>query len=134
MEIRAFQPRDQEPCLALAAARSPEWGARFTEYLLMAPRNFHVLEHEGQLLACGGFDLADGVAEADLRWLLVSPPVERQGLGRYLLMYLLKQISAQGNVSLVHVYAPEPYGAFYLKQGFRPQAEHRYTKKLSVCA
>ncbi|MFN9301074.1 MAG: GNAT family N-acetyltransferase [Acidobacteriota bacterium] len=132
MDRRAVSPADHQACLDLAAARSPLFPPRLAAFLAH-PADFYVLKHDSRLLACGGFSLSPNSPEAHLHWLLVSPSHERQGLGRYLTMFLLKQISSRGPISLVHASLPPPFETFLLKQGFHPHPGHLYTKRLTVC-
>ncbi len=64
------------------------------------------------------------------------------GLGRFLLLYRLREISkstAAGGISIAHLTAAHNDVAFYQKQGFKPSgstdAEHvDLVMKLTVCS
>jgi len=93
------------------------------------PAAFFVLEHEGAILGCGGYEIRAGGA-----WLLhgkIRPEFERQGLGRFLLFYCLKQIGQTPGVE--HVRVESEAEGFFLKQGFQREQGNVFVKRLAVC-
>ena len=131
MDPRPYQPCDRDACLALADAPTPEFAA-----FLGNPANCTVLEHDGRVVGCGGFlisgnsaILIHGVIHRDFR---------RMGLGRFLLLYRLRQISQ--SAEFARVSCPPQFAPFYEKQGFRSQTDCRtgqtlveLVMKLKVC-
>ena len=101
--------------------------------MLQPPHQFYVLEHEGQIVACGGFQIASPNT-VELREYMVHPGWRRQGLGRFLIFYLLKQIADLGTIEQVYVEAPPEAGGFFEKQGFHRLGPLQFSKKLTVCA
>lgn len=122
MEIRPFRLEDEAACLAI----SPE---------LKAPPDFFVLEHEGAILGFGGYEV-NGPNSAEVR-LMVHESWRRQGLGRYLLFYLLKKLGDLGPIEIVKVWVLSPDEEFYKKQGFSREywckGRSIYSKRLTVC-
>ncbi|BDC49385.1 hypothetical protein F183_A17010 [Bryobacterales bacterium F-183] len=87
----------------------------------------------GQLGACGGFDASTG----ELLWGMVRPDLERKGLGRYLLLFRLKELGKVPGLVTVRAVVPAAYARFYEKNGMKlagisgEMAEFRM--KLQVC-
>lgn len=133
VEPRAYQPSDHAACLAIFDSNNPAAGrAEFEQFLDSQPANYTVLEHEGAILGCGGYGTGtDGAAT--LHHGMIRRDSQRQGLGRFLLLYRLRQIS-RSNVSFVRLCAPPETAPFYLKQGFKPAgAAGSFVMKLTVC-
>jgi N-acetylglutamate synthase-like GNAT family acetyltransferase len=124
MDPRPYQPTDLPACKALCS-------------VLEVPTHFHVFEHNGEILAFGGYELSSPTT-AELKQYMVHPNWRKQGIGRYLILYLLKQISTHQNMEEVNAFASiENYG-FFEKQGFKKTSRSSnagaiYTKKLTVC-
>jgi GNAT superfamily N-acetyltransferase len=131
MDLRTFGISDLQGCLAVAeSAGCSREGLEAHLEKMDAP--FFVLVHEDRVLGCGGFRIAGG--EAWLEWGMVSREVWRQGLGRYLLMWRLKEIGRVApGVEFVRAHVPEEIQGFYVKQGFRLGAEGEVVKRLAVC-
>jgi N-acetylglutamate synthase-like GNAT family acetyltransferase len=68
---------------------------------------------------------------AELRWGMVRKDLRGNGLGRFLLMYRLREIGKAG-VNMVRV-ADAGAAGFFEKQGFRVGADGALWKKLAVC-
>jgi N-acetylglutamate synthase-like GNAT family acetyltransferase len=142
MDMRQFDPADREGCLAVFDSLTPDLididsRADFEAWLGEGDPCF-VMEHEGSIAGCGGFSVSDDRTAATLQWGMVRRDVQRQGLGRFLLMYRIREIGMAGNVGLVKVQAPHPSAAFFVKQGFRLSQTRsdrvELIKKLTVCA
>jgi len=120
MDPRPYSAIDHATCLALL----PD---------LAVPQAFFVLEHEGQILACGGY-VAASRESVEIVQYTVHPDWRLQGLGRFLIFYLLKQIATLGSIAQVQVQCPPDASGFFERQGFHQIAPGRYNKKLTVCA
>jgi len=129
VEIRPYTPADCEACLAVCDSIGGDRGA--FEHALAAIPMFFVAEHDGTIVGCGGFSI-DG-ALARLEHGMVHRDWRRQGLGRFLLFYRMREISKACNVALVIAAPPEDAAVFYEKQGFRLE-NGVFVKKLTVCA
>lgn len=130
MEIRAYTPADREGCIAALETVAPDLRRTFEAYLDSSPTLF-VAEHDGRIAGFGGIEV-DG-ATARLIWGTVRRDVQRMGLGRFLLMFRLKEISKRGNFEFVTADAPESARAFFLAQGFRENGGVM-SKRLTVCS
>ncbi len=137
MEIRPYAASDREACLGVWD--SVEAGAgreEFEAFLDGAGERFFVAEHDGAVIGCGGFALQGGAAR--LEWGMVRREWQRQGLGRFLLFYRMREIGKAGEAEMVTAECPAAVAEFYAKQGFRESgaAGGRVTmvKRLAVCA
>jgi len=140
MEMRAYVPADKAACLALLDSNVPEYftpaeRGDFEAWLTGPQGKYWVAEHDGAVVGCGGIAL-EQAALASVTWLLVAGHLRRQGLGRYMLFYLLKTVP----VGVTHVRLttiPSVVG-FFEKQGFRAQSTGakgvEMIKKLQVCS
>jgi N-acetylglutamate synthase-like GNAT family acetyltransferase len=140
MEIRAYRVADKASCLGLMDSNMPEY---FTaeeredfEAWLDAPQgHYRVAEHDGCVVGCGGMAL-ERADLASLTWLMVAGHLRGQGLGRFLLFYLMKDLPA--GVTHVRLATIPPVAGFFEKQGFRAQSTGakgvEMIKKLQVCS
>lgn len=136
MEIRPYNPDDRTACIELCQSLGNGTdAAAFAKFLDLPPTHFFVAEHDGRVLACGGFTLDE--TRAELLWGMVGKPWQRQGIGRFLLFHRLREIGRLANVELVQLRAPAGEAAFFAKQGFRETAHNGQTigmtKRLTVC-
>jgi hypothetical protein len=69
---------------------------------------------------------------------MIRSDLQRQGLGRYLLMYRLREIGKLPGIERVSVHVPRPVAPFFETQGFRVAGmtggQVELVKKLTVCA
>lgn len=130
MEIRPYTAADREGCLAALETVAPDSNKTFEAYLDAVPVLF-VAEHDGRIAGFGGIETSEGSAR--LLWGTVRSDVQRMGLGRFLLMYRLKEISKRGNYEFVAAAAHESTPEFLLAQGFRDNGG-TLVKRLSVCS
>ncbi len=142
------RPTDREGCLAIFDSNTPHFFAPaerpgFERFLDNPQCTYFVMEHESELIGCGGFDIARG-ATPELVWGMVHAAHHGQGLGRYLLLFRLREIGRAGNFATVEVATSQMASGFFLKQGFRlgeivpdgwaPGYDRvQMTKKLAVC-
>lgn len=132
MDIRPYLPQDRDACLAIAQSLPGEsLTAEFLKFLDAGPGpSFFVAEHEGQLLACGGFHQEAGGA-AWLQWGMVHRDWQRKGIGKFLLFFRLRELGKL-NTPLVFVTPAADATGFYEKFGFRADGV-RMVKRLEVC-
>src|SRR5947208_16948619 len=104
MDVRPYSAADREACLGVFD--SIAYGERipFEEFLEALPGPYFVMEHDGTIVGCGGFQLEPSVAW--LKWGMIHRDWQRRGLGRLLLMYRLKEINKAGGVQMVRAAAP----------------------------
>lgn len=137
MEIRPYAPADADACLTVYDSYAPEPGERaaFAAFLAAPAGAYLVMEHEDRILGCGGFTVAP--PEARLTWGMVHREAARQGLGRFLLLYRLKEIGKSAGVLFAGVSVPREFAGFFARQGFKelpaPPGRVEMQRKLQVC-
>ncbi len=127
MDFRPYRDSDRDACLSCCA---PPLQTALAEFL-KAPGTYFVMEHDDRIVGCGGFSL-DSPSSATLRWGTIHPDFRRMGLGRFLLMYRMKELGRTGHIATVLADPPPEFAGFYAKQGFHPSGQG-LVKKLSVC-
>ena len=141
MDIRIYGDGDREACLAVYESNVPEAlnGAgreEFAAFLDARPGRLYVAEHGGAVVGCGGFEITGDTAR--LLWGIVGRQWQRQGVGRFLLFYRLREITRDGAVAYVHATVPRAVAPFFAAQGFREAGGDTefaaMTKRLTVCA
>lgn len=127
MEARRYTASDRDACLLLFDSNVPEYflpqeRAEFEAWLGSGPENYFVLEHEGRIVACGGFALPGaGSATASLTWGMVGRQWHRQGVGRFLLMFRMREMSRTGvEIQMVKLETTPQAAPFFAAQGFHP--------------
>jgi N-acetylglutamate synthase-like GNAT family acetyltransferase len=134
MDPRPYTQADQPHCLEIC---DPTERKSFEDFLATNPANYFVLEHNQQILGAGGYVLSGNATQANLVWGMIRKDLRGQGLGRFLLMYRLREIGKTNTVQTVRVSTTQPTAPFFEKQGFKiasvNQDRVELIKKLTVC-
>jgi len=111
--FRDYSPEDREDCLRIFDENCPEFfapneRAEYAEYL-GGPPGYEVCLLEGEVV--GAFGLSPEAArEMSLRWILLSPRVQRMGLGSAVMARALSKARGEGasriRISASHKSAP----------------------------
>jgi GNAT superfamily N-acetyltransferase len=143
MDLVPYDGSHREACLALFDANSPQWfhpteRPGYEAILDQPPGPYLVACHGSRLIAAGGW------AGNRIYWLMVDPAAQGQGVGRFLVLYLLREIGRAGHATAALGTTPAVTG-FYEKFGFRsveriadgyaPGMDRvEMVKKMDVCA
>ena len=124
MDLRPYSPGDLHHCLAVFDSNSPQFldpSARreFEDFLDQLSCPYFVMEHDGAIVGCGGYSIEQENKLAHLVWGMVRSDSHKLGLGRYLLLFRLREITKAGGIQTVHLDAPQHSAKFYEKQGFK---------------
>jgi N-acetylglutamate synthase-like GNAT family acetyltransferase len=142
MDVRPYREADRAACLQVIESLTPhltEPGLRprFEEFLDRPAGRYFVLEHEDAIAGCGGFAISPDGDTATLLWGMIRNDVRKLGLGRFLLLYRIREIGRAGNIRLVRAETPPASAGFFEKQGFRVEAvtadRVELSRKLAVC-
>lgn len=136
MDIRPYSPADRDACLEIFDSNLPlESRHLFATFLDGVPADFFVAEHNNEIVACGGFEINGETAR--LQWGMVHSKLQRQGLGRFLLFYRMRQITRNAAVQMVTLECPRQAAPFFASQGFREVTGNGeavvMVKRLAVC-
>lgn len=124
MHIRPYQPNDKAALLALMRQHIPEFfapaeAADFAEYLEKHREEYFVLEHENQIVACGGINYFPADRLARLSWDIVHPEAMGKGFGKALVDFRIQHISRQPGMDTLVVRTSQLAFKFYEKCGFQ---------------
>ena len=150
MDVRAYSPADRAACLAVFDSNTPQFfnpGERpdFEKFLDAVDCSYFVMEHDGAIAGCGGYAIAQDTSLASLVWGMVRGDLHKLGLGRFLLMFRLREITKAGGIQLVRLGTSQHTAPFFEKQGFKVTGIRKdgyasgmdrveMVMKLSVCA
>jgi ribosomal protein S18 acetylase RimI-like enzyme len=143
MDLRPYSPLDRDSCLAVfdsntAQFLDPDTRREFQEFLDRQNCSYFVMEHEGAIVGCGGYAIEQDKALARLVWGMVRSDSQKLGLGRYLLLFRLREITKAGSIQMVYLDTPQHAAQFYEKQGFKviglvKDGRVEMMMKLAVC-
>jgi GNAT superfamily N-acetyltransferase len=143
VELRPYSATDRDSCLAVFDSNTPRFfdpSARreFEAFLDRRNCSYFVMEHERAIVGCGGYAIEREKALARLVWGMVRSDSQKLGLGRYLLLFRLREITKAGGIQMVHLETPQNSARFYEKQGFKmigivKDDRVEMTMKLVVC-
>ena len=149
MDVRPYLPADRDACLAVFDSNTPDFfksreRRHFEEFLERPNCSYFVMEQDAAVAGCGGYFLTDDKALARLVWGMVRRDWHRQGLGRFLLLFRLREITKAGGVQMVRLETSQHSAPFFESQGFKVVrvAKEGYaagldqvemTMKLTVC-
>lgn len=152
--IRDWQPADRSAAFAVIQTVLSEYGltcepegsdrdAHAVEtYYLARGGAFWVVEQQGQVVGTAGYHPIDrGINAVEIRKMYLLPAVRGQGLGRYLLQALERQIAQQGfqRIWLETATVLQQAVLLYEKSGYlaadgvtTPRCDRVYVKHLTV--
>jgi N-acetylglutamate synthase-like GNAT family acetyltransferase len=124
MDVRPYSPADHAACLAVFDSNTPRFfdpaERRKFETFLDAPFcSYFVMEHDGAIVGCGGYAIEQDTAMASLIWGMVRNDLHRRGLGRFLVMFRLKEITKANGAQIVRLSTSQHTAPFFAKQGFK---------------
>jgi len=124
MDVRPYLPADRDACLAVFDSNAPDFFKShkrrdFEGFLDRGAVPYFVMEHDGAIIGCGGYFVTEQKAVARLVWGMVRRDWRRQGLGRFLLLFRLRQITKAGGVEMVHLDTSPDSASFFQSQGFK---------------
>jgi GNAT superfamily N-acetyltransferase len=149
MDVRPYQATDNIACLDVFDSLTPtllDSAGRplFESWLDEAAGSYFVMASGESIVGCGGYSFSPDQSTAILRWGMVRRNFQKMGLGRFLLMYRIREIGRSGSAGMVLAQVPRPSAGFYVKQGFRVGGAEKQgcaagfdcvelIKKLTVC-
>lgn len=121
--IRAYSPSDKEDVLKLLRMNTPEYFSESEEeglidYLENHLEKYYVLELEGKLVGCGGFNFSDDKITCKISWDIFHPNYQGKGLGTALTNYRIDRIKEYPHIEIISVRTSQLVYKFYEKFGF----------------
>jgi ribosomal protein S18 acetylase RimI-like enzyme len=124
MTIRPYSAADKENVLHLLRLNTPQYFAPSEEadlvyYLENHADNYLVVEADGALLGCGGFNFSDDRNVGKISWDIFHPDHQGKGLGSALTRYRIERLKEYDSVRVISVRTSQVAYQFYEKFGFR---------------
>lgn len=122
--IREYQTEDLEACEEVFLSNHPDGAPpealrAFVEFLSYGTSYFLVIEHEGELVACGGLELVGDSDSASLVHLMVHGDYQKRGYGSTLLTACIALLDQEDRPFDLWVNTPGLGASFYRQYGFR---------------
>lgn len=123
MTIREYKPSDKNRIRELLKLNTPEYFAPEEEqdlidYLNNHLENYYVVEEEGVVLGCGGFNLSDDPRVVRISWDIIDPGSQGKGVGTFLTKFRIRKIKESKTVETIVVRTTQLVYPFYEKLGF----------------
>jgi N-acetylglutamate synthase-like GNAT family acetyltransferase len=126
--IREYHADDLEACLEVYRSNapdflSPEGIAYFTDFLELGTSYYLVIEHDGDIIGCGGLELVGDSDAATLVYGMIHSEYHRRGFGATLLAARLALLEVDDRPIDVWALTPTASMPFYGRFGFGYNAE-----------
>ena len=123
-DIRPYSPVDKTACLAVFDSNTPQFfdpteRHNFEAFLDAPFGSYFVMENEGAIIGCGGYAIEESSSTASLIWGMVGHGLHRRRIGRFLLMFRLREITKTNGAELVRLATSQHSAGFFEKQGFK---------------
>jgi N-acetylglutamate synthase-like GNAT family acetyltransferase len=127
--IREYQADDLEACLEIYRSNmpdffAPEGLALFTEFLELGTSYYLVIEHDGDIVGCGGLELVGDSDAATLVHGMIHSEYHRRGFGATLLAARLALLEVEDRPVDVWAQTSVTSMPFYGYFGFTYNADH----------
>lgn len=124
MIIRRYTEKDKERVIGLLKLNIPGYFAPEEEqdllrYLGSEADNYFLLESDGELLGCGGFNLSEDGRVAKIAWDFFHPSVQGKGFGSELTRYRIAKIKEIPTVKTLAVRTSQLAFGFYERFGLQ---------------
>lgn len=124
MKIRKYKNSDNEQIIRLLKFNTPEYFSPNEEkdllyYLDNHAVNYYVVEIDGILVGCGGFNLEESKMMAKISWDIIHPDYQGQGIGSELLKYRVQRIKEIEGIKILSVRTSQLVYKFYERFGMK---------------
>ncbi|RTY89122.1 GNAT family N-acetyltransferase [Flavobacterium sp. GT3R68] len=124
MIIREYKPSDKSRIMELLKLNTPEYFAPAEEqdlmdYLNNHLENYYVVEENGFIVGCGGFNRSDDPEIVRISWDIINPESQGKGVGTALTKFRIQKIKELKNIKAIVVRTTQLVYPFYEKLGFK---------------
>lgn len=121
--IREYREEDKGAILEILRLNTPAFFSASEEkdliyYLDHEIEYYYVIETEGQVIGCGGFNLLNDLNVAKISWDILHPDYQGLSLGSFLLNYRIQKIRELDITKKITVRTSQLVYKFYEKNGF----------------
>lgn len=122
-QVREFAPDDLESCVEVWTSNQPgsvDAAAResFIDFLRVGTTYLLVVEHAGDVIACGGIEMVGDPDSATLVKTMVHREYQRRGFGSALLAAQLSLLEYEGRPIDLWIHVEDESAGFYERLGF----------------
>jgi len=123
MTIRKYENIDKQNVLELLRLNTPKYFSKSEEtdlhyYLENHSENFYLIEKEGKIVACGGYNIISGRKLARISWDIVHPSHQGINIGTKLLLFRIEKIKQISSLDMLEVRTSQLAFNYYSKFGF----------------
>ncbi|WP_165023920.1 GNAT family N-acetyltransferase [Dysgonomonas sp. ZJ279] len=122
MVIREYMDSDKEQLIELLRLNTPEYFSPSEEedlkdYLDNHADNYYVVDIDGVIVGCGGFNLTDDRETGKISWDIIHPKSQGQGVGRELTLFRIRKMKEIESIKTISVRTSQLAYKFYAKFG-----------------
>ena len=122
--IRKYVSNDKAHIIALLRLNTPEYFSPSEEpdlfhYLENESQNYFVIEFDGKIVGCGGFNFSDDLTVGIISWDIFHPDHQGKGFGSMLTNFRIEKIKEFESVKTIRVRTSQLAFKFYEKFGFK---------------
>lgn len=122
--IREYREQDKESVLNLLRLNtpmyfSPEEEKDLTFYLENETEYYFVVEINGEVIGCGGFNFSGDNRIGKISWDILHPGFQGKSLGSMLLNYRIERLKEFNDIQKITVRTSQLVYKFYEKSGFK---------------
>ena len=109
--IRPYKIEDKEKLIDLLRFNIPQYfdpaeESDFIAYLKCFTDNYFVVEENGQIIGCGGFnysEYSDEKSIANISWDIIHPDFHGKGIGKKLTQFRINKIKQNATINIIRV-------------------------------
>lgn len=122
--IREYRPQDKPYIIELLRLNTPRYFSPTEEkdllfYLANEIEQYFVVEHEGKIVGCGGFNFSEDLTEGKISWDILHPAYQGKGIGSLLLNHRIDRLKSLKHIQTISVRTSQLAYRFYEKLGFK---------------
>ena len=122
MIIREYKTSDTDSLIELLRLNTPQYFSPneeddFLYYLNNEADNYYVLEINGTIMGCGGFNLTDDKATGKISWDIIHPDGQGKGYGTALTRFRIERMKEIDTIKTISVRTSQLVYPFYQKFG-----------------
>ena len=122
--VRPYHLEDKWQVIELLELNTPRFfhpdeESDFITYLDKYADHYFVVELEGRIVGCGGYNYTDDRSMIRISWDMIHPDFHGKGIGTQLTLHRLNEIRKTSRVKLVEVRTSQLAYQFYEKVGFK---------------
>ncbi|MFC6998509.1 GNAT family N-acetyltransferase [Rufibacter roseus] len=121
--IREYTASDKPMVLHLLRLNTPEYFSPEEEpdldhYLEHEIEQYFVVEVEGEVVGCGGYNFSEDLTVGKISWDIIHPDYQGRGVGGQLLRFRIDRLKELKHVQVISVRTSQLVYKFYERNGF----------------